>query len=127
MRLAVAHDGRAIVLYGAVTAHGATFHHPLRVAESTAAGRFGTPRRLAGSGVPGDVAIRPDGGALVVWAEAGWLRAAVHPPGARFARSELLARRDVADTPTAAFRPDGRPQVGWTTDHTTFTTTRAVP
>ncbi len=67
IRLAVAPNGRALLLWGTVAGVCCHFTHPLRVASASATGRFGAFRDIAPSGVPGDVAIRSDGTQLVVW------------------------------------------------------------
>ena len=127
MRLAVAPNGRAIVIYGTVTGDPSHLRYPLRVAESSPSGRFRGPQPLPATGHAGDVAIRSDGAALAIWREAGRLRAAVHGPGARFEPSAALAGPAPTGLPTAAFLANGRAQVTWNDGRTTFLTTRPIP
>jgi hypothetical protein len=77
IRLAVAPDGRAVLLWGA---EAAGYPHPryaVLTAQATARGRFGPARRLARDGYPIDAVPRADGTARVTWRAGGELRAAI--------------------------------------------------
>ena len=77
IRLAVAPNGRALLLWGTVAGVCCHFTHPLRIAAASATGGFGKFRDIAPQGVPGDVAIRSDGTQLVVWSADDAIHAAL--------------------------------------------------
>ena len=86
-KLAVAPDGRALVVFGDVG---------LRVSERPPGGSFGAPRSLSEDAGTGAVAIQPDGSAMVAWRSATGLVVArrtgtgpLGPPIQVLASSEL--------------------------------------
>jgi hypothetical protein len=106
VRLAVAANGRALLMWRTETGRFPRSHHPVMLAEATPRGRFGHLRRLAGDGIPGDVAIRSDGTVLAVWRGYGRLRAMYR------GRTEIITGPGATDDPSASFT-DGRPRVEW--------------
>jgi hypothetical protein len=124
IRLAVAPNGRALLIWGTDRGTEIEAGYSVRVAEAGPHGRFGASRRLAAGGEPGDVAIRSDGTALAVFRGGRRLEAVVHAPGREFAAPEALAGTDPTASPTAAFAPDGRPHVEWLAPGGTYASTR---
>src|SRR5262249_25637477 len=79
IRLSVAPNGRALLGWASDANTGVDPVYAVCVAEAGPRGRFGAARQLAPRGLAGDVAIRSDGAALVLYTD-GSLRAAVHGP-----------------------------------------------
>lgn len=101
VRLAVAPNGRALLMWATIASEDDQDQHAVRLAEASPTGRFGTPRQLSADGTPGDVAIRANGDTLAVWTSRDGLHAAP---------DELIT--DKATEPRAAFR-GGKPYVDW--------------
>ena len=112
IRLAVAPNGRALLMWRAETGSWPRSHHPVRLAEAAPTKGFGPSRRLATDGIPGDVAIRSNGTALATWRSYGRLRAAVRAPGTAFGKPERIAGPEYTEHPSASFS-GGRPRVEW--------------
>jgi hypothetical protein len=130
--IALGADGRAAIAWsGAVhdpspsPGINGTYTFPVRVALSDTAGRFGAAQQVAPSGAAGDVAMRGDGTALVVWAglqehtydyqdSAGVFAALRGPADAAFSAPETIAPPDEpALDPRGAFDPSGGASVIW--------------
>ncbi|RKQ86117.1 hypothetical protein C8N24_4126 [Solirubrobacter pauli] len=101
IRLAVAPNGRAVLMWATTASGDLDDRTTVRLAEAGRDGRFGRPRQLTRDGTPGDVAIRSDGRTLAVWTQSDGLYAA---PGERIT--------DRPTEPRASFR-DGKPHVEW--------------
>jgi hypothetical protein len=111
LRLSVARNGRALLLWGLDHPQQFSESYSLWVAQAGRTGAFGRARQLVANGVPGDVAIRSDGTALAVWTNSAGLRASVHAPGGRFTtRESVVDGRPGA--PRAAF-VGVRPRIEW--------------
>ena len=93
LRLAVAPNGRAALLWG-LDRDGDRFS--VWAAAAGPGGRFGTPRQVSGNGVPGDVAIRSNGETLAVYRAEEELRARL-----RFGAAETIT--GAAAEPVAGF------------------------
>jgi hypothetical protein len=106
VRLTVAPNGRALLMWRTETGRFPRSHHPVMLAEAAPRGRFSHVRRLARDGIPGDVALRSDGPALAVWRGYGRLRALVR------GKTEIITGPEPTDDPSASFS-DGRPRVEW--------------
>lgn len=100
IRLAVAPNGRALLMWATTAGSDPDERTTVRVAEATRTGRFGKPRQLTEDGTPGDVAIRSDGDTVAVWTESDGL----------YAEDGRIT--DEATAPRASFR-DGKPRVEW--------------
>ncbi|MDA0165048.1 hypothetical protein OM076_32565 [Solirubrobacter ginsenosidimutans] len=111
LRLSVARNGRALLLWGLDHPEQFSESYSLWVAEAGPAGSFGRSRQLVGNGVPGDVAMRSDGTALAVWTNSAGLRASVHAPGRRFTAREPVLDGRIGE-PRASF-VDVRPRIAW--------------
>lgn len=101
IRLAVAPNGRAMLMWATTATSDEDEARTVRMAEASRTGRFSKPRQLSSNGTPGDVAIRSDGAALVVWTEEDGLHA-----------DDELVTEAVVKEPRASFR-DGKPHVEW--------------
>ena len=106
IRLAVAPNGRALLLWHTDAGTDPDGRYPLRVARARPHGRFGASRQLSPDAREGDVAIRSDGAALAVWIDAKGLRALVG------SKLEVITSSDRAHEPAATFHRD-RPRVEW--------------
>jgi hypothetical protein len=117
----MASDGTATVAWSSIARTGA---YPARVATAGSSLRFGAPQELAPSASVGDVAARPDRGAVVVWAslpQAGnnqsteqVFTSARGPADAAFAAPESVSAAERAREPRVAVNPrTGRPAVVW--------------
>jgi hypothetical protein len=106
IRLTVAPNGRALLMWRTETGRFPRSHHPVMLAEAAPLGRFSHLCRLARDGIPGDVALGSDGTALAVWRGYGRLRAFVH------GKTEIITGPNPTDDPSASFT-DGRPRVEW--------------
>jgi hypothetical protein len=105
IRLAVAANGRALLLWGTDSRAEFPESWVLRTAEAPPDGPFGASRQVVSSGTPGDVAIRGDGRRLLVWTNSAGLRASVGR------RREVVVDGRTGD-PRASFRA-GKPHVEW--------------
>ena len=101
IRLAVAPNGRALLMWATAATSDEDDLRTVRMAEASRTGRFGKPRQLTSDGVPGDVAIRSDGAALVVWTDEDGLHA-----------DDELVTEEVVKAPRASFR-NGKPHIEW--------------
>ncbi|MDA0183208.1 hypothetical protein OJ997_23055 [Solirubrobacter phytolaccae] len=101
IRLAVAPNGRALLMWSTIANEDDQDRDTVRVAQAGTSGRFGKPRQLTDDGTVGDVAIRSNGDTLTVWRTPAGLFAA---PGEQIT--------DKATEPRASFR-DGKPYVEW--------------
>ncbi len=121
--LAVGADGAALLAWSQVRRTGSALTNPV-VAASAPLGRgFGSPVMLDPDGAAGDVAIAPDGSALVVWSrilrgneqEPDQIFAALRGADAgSFGEPEAVSEADVATRPAAGFVPaTNRPVVVW--------------
>jgi hypothetical protein len=106
IRLDVAPNGRALLMWRTETGRFPRQHHPVMLAEATPHGRFGRLRRLSLDGIPGDVALGPDGTVLAVWRGYGRLRVRVR------GKTEIVTGPEETEDPSASFS-DGRPRVEW--------------
>ena len=111
LRLSVARNGRALLLWGLDHPEQFSESYSLWVAEAGTTGGFGRSRQLVGNGVPGDVAMRSDGTALAVWTNSAGLRASVHAPGHRFTTGESVVDGRTGE-PRASF-VGVRPRIEW--------------
>jgi hypothetical protein len=111
LRLSVARNGRALLLWGLDHPEQFSEEYSLRTAEASSTGAFGRSRQLVGNGVPGDVAMRSDGTALAVWTNSPGLRASVHAPGRRFTTRESVVDGRTGE-PRVSF-VDVRPRIAW--------------
>jgi len=109
IRLAVASNGRAALLWGTdrrdPDADPATDTYLVRTAQAAPDGRFARPRNLATAGLPGDIGVRRGGSFVALWTTANGLRASTGRGTERVAEG---ATPDVR----AAFRR-GEPRVEW--------------
>jgi hypothetical protein len=109
VRLAVASNGRAALLWGTdrdePDADPSTDAYIVRTASATPEGRFGRPRTLATAGLPGDVAVRRDGSVVALWTTADGLRANTGHG------TERVAEGRTPDVRASVRR--GRPHVEW--------------
>jgi hypothetical protein len=111
IRLAVAPNGRALLMWGEDT-NEIDQEFQIRVAEAPPGAGFGSSLKLARVGDPADVAIRSDGRALAVWHTAdGLLLAAYHGPEKRFHGRETLDANRTGGA-SASFR-GRRARVEW--------------
>jgi hypothetical protein len=101
IRLAVAPNGRALLMWSTAATGDEDDRYTVRVAEAPRSGRFRTPRQLSSNGTVGDVAIRGDGSKLVAWTDEEGLHA----------DDELVAEGPIK-APRASFR-DGKPHLEW--------------
>jgi hypothetical protein len=128
IRLAVAANGRALLMWASDHSSRLGAGYAVRVAQATPRGRFAASRQLVAIGSPGDVAIRDDGTALAVFLDSqDALRAVVHRPQASFGATESVASPDRIGAATAAFEPDGHPHVEWRARVGTEVSTRDAP
>jgi len=121
----MARDGRATVAFTARRREAGGFVHPVRVATTGAAARFGAAQELSPEGALGDLAVRPDGAAVATWTaraagadiddpSVGDVLAAVRPPGAdAFGPAESATALDRAMEPRLAFVGGGVPLLAY--------------
>jgi hypothetical protein len=94
---------------------------------------FGAPKLIdpIAGGIPYDLAVAPDGRALVAFASGDQLVAAERPPGGGFGYPFLLADTidEFGPVPASVMRPDGGAIVAWAglTDATLTVKTREAP
>lgn len=115
IRLAVAADGRALLLWGAEAAGYPRQRYEVRTAEAPPHRGFGRSRQLSGNGCPDDAALRTDGAALVAWRTSERLWAAVHQPGEPFHGREAVSANGGTPDVVATFETDGRLRLQWST------------
>lgn len=116
--LAFASDGRATLAWSAV---GAYPTYPVMAAIARPSHRFAAPQQLAPSGAVGDVDVRADGAAIVVWdtlagpQEPTQVFAAVkRATAAKFAAAEPVGVPEDARLPRVAFNTiTGQPTTSW--------------
>ncbi|WP_028065027.1 hypothetical protein [Solirubrobacter soli] len=101
IRLAVAPNGRALLMWATARSGEVDDRRTVRIAEAGRDGHFGTPRQLSSDGTVGDVAIRNDGRRLAVWTDDAGLRA----------NRELVAEGRFG-APRASFT-QGHPRIEW--------------
>jgi hypothetical protein len=111
LELAVAPNGRALLIWGLDRPEEHSDEHSVRVAEAAPDAPFGASRQLVADGEPGDVAVLSDGRALAVWSTPDGLRASLHRPGQRFRTREVVTDRPFGH-PRASFNR-GHPRVEW--------------
>jgi hypothetical protein len=101
IRLAVAPNGRALLMWATATTADVDDRRTVRIADAGRDGRFRRPRQLSKDGHVGDVAIRGDGRTLAVWTTYDAL----------YANRELVVEGTIGD-PRASFA-GGRPRIEW--------------
>lgn len=109
IRLAVAANGRAALLWGTdrddPDADPSTDTYIVRAATAAPDGAFAQPRTLSKAGLPGDIGVRPGGSFFALWTTTNGLRASLGHGTER-----------VAEGPTANVRASfrrGRPRAEW--------------
>ncbi|HWK27561.1 MAG TPA: hypothetical protein VNS09_13420 [Solirubrobacter sp.] len=109
IRLAVASNGRAALLWGTdrqdSDADSFTGTYLVRTAEAAPNGTFGRSRTLATAGLPGDIGVRPSGVFFALWTTANGLRASTGHGTERVAEGRTPDVR-------VSFRR-GKPRVEW--------------
>jgi hypothetical protein len=109
IRLAVASNGRAALLWGTdrhdPDADPSTGTYIVRMAEAGPDGSFAHSRTLATAGLPGDIGVRPGGSFFALWTTANGLRASTGHGTERVAEGRTPDVR-------ASFR-QGKPRVEW--------------
>ncbi len=109
IRLAVASNGRAALLWGTdrrdPDADPSTDIYIVRTAEAAPDGPFAHPQTLANAGLPGDIGVRPGGSFFALWTTANGLRASTGHGTERVAEGRTPDVR-------ASFRR-GKPRVEW--------------
>jgi hypothetical protein len=117
--LAFTPGGKATIAWSAI---GAQNTFPVMAAAAKHGGRFEHAQQLAPAGAVGDVAVRADGAAVVVWSKLAGpqqpiqIFGSVRPAGTpAFGSPEAIGSPDVAiSPPLVAFDPaSGRPTAAW--------------
>ena len=103
LRLAVAPDGRALLMWGALTK---AERHPVRLATASPTGRFGHIATLTPDGFPGDVALSKQGTPALIWRDGEQLLA-------RVGDAKITLDRDRSTNDYSAAWPHGHAELGW--------------
>ena len=112
IRLAVAPNGRALLMWRAETGSWPRSHHPVRLAEAAPTKGFGPSRRLATDGIPATSRSAPTAPRSRRGAPTGDCGPRCAPPGTAFGKPERIAGPEYTEHPSASFS-GGRPRVEW--------------